>query len=135
MGDVIERIIARDNLVRPFSPPARMPAPPTQQLAGPSGLNAHLAPFRRLVDIFDEDEPKRPVWLLRRPHLEFDDGDHEQQEDTEPEPPKRRKTVRRRVNLFIDAEAGVDGNASNDEGSDDKNDDFDGFIVADDIEF
>ena len=29
MGDVIERIIARDNLVRPFSPPARMPSPPT----------------------------------------------------------------------------------------------------------
>ena len=38
------------------------------------------------------------------------------------------------MNPFIDAEAGVDGDASNDEGSDDENDDLDGFIVADDIE-
>ena len=29
MGDFIERIIARANLERPVSPPARMPAPPT----------------------------------------------------------------------------------------------------------
>ena len=29
MGDVIERIIARDNLERPISPPARMPELPT----------------------------------------------------------------------------------------------------------
>ena len=28
MGNVIKRIIARDNLERPVSPPARMPAPP-----------------------------------------------------------------------------------------------------------
>ena len=45
MGDVIERIIARDNLTRPVSPPTRMPAPPMPQRAGPSGLNAHLPPF------------------------------------------------------------------------------------------
>ena len=50
MGDVIERIIARGNLERPVSPPVRMPAPPTQQSAGLSGLNVHLAPFRRRVD-------------------------------------------------------------------------------------
>ena len=112
-----------------------MPAPPTQQRAGPSGLNAHLAPFRRRVDSSDEDEPERPLWPQRRPHLEFDDGDYEQEEDTEPEPPKRKKTARRRVNPFIDAEAGVDGDTSNDEGSEDENDDLDGFIVADDIEF
>ena len=135
MGDVIERIIARDNLERPVSPPARMPVPPTQQLAGPSGLNAHLAPFLRRVDSFDEDEPERPVWPPRRQHLEFDDGDHEQEEDTEPEPPKRRYKARRCVNPFIDAEAGVDVDASNDEESDDENDDLDRFIVADDIEF
>ena len=36
MGDVIERIIARDNLERPDSPPALMPAPPTPQRATPS---------------------------------------------------------------------------------------------------
>ena len=135
MGEVIERIIARDNLERPVSPLARMPAPPTQQRAWPSGLNANLPPFRRRLDSFDEDEAERPVWPPRRPHLEFDDGDYEQEEDTEPEPPKRRNKARRRVNPFIDAEAGVDEDASNDKGSDDENDDLDGFIVVDDIEF
>ena len=39
------------------------------------------------------------------------------------------------MNPFIDAEPCVDGDASNDEESDDENDDLDGFIVADDIEF
>ena len=71
----------------------------------------------------------------RRPHLEFDDGDYEQEENTEQEPPRRRKKARRRVNPFIDAEAGVDGDASNDEGSNNENDDLDGLIVADNIEF
>ena len=75
------------------------------------------------------------MWPPRRPHLDFDDGNYEQEEDIEPEPPRRRKQARRRVNSFIDAEAGVDGDASNDEGSEDENDDLDGFIVADDIEF
>ena len=37
------------------------------------------------------------------------------------------------MNPFIDAEAGVDGDASNDEESDEENDYLDGFIVADDI--
>ena len=91
ISDVIERIIARDNLERPVSPPARMPAPLTQQRAGPSGLNAHLPPFRRRVDLSDKDEPERPLWTPRRPHLEFDVGDYEQEEDTEPTPPKQRK--------------------------------------------
>ena len=87
------------------------------------------------MDLSDEDKPERPVWPPRRPHLEFDDGHYEQEKDTEPEPPKQRKNARRRVNPFIDAEAGVDGDASNDEGFDDENDELDGFIVADDIEF
>ena len=39
------------------------------------------------------------------------------------------------MNPFIDVEAGVDGDASNDEGTDDENDDVDGFIVVDDVEF
>ena len=90
MGDVIEQIIVCDNLEQPVSPPARMLAPPTQQRVGLSGLNAHLPPFRRRVDLSDEDEPERPVWPPRRPHLEFDDGDYDQEEDTEPVPPKRR---------------------------------------------
>ena len=75
------------------------------------------------------------MWPTRRKHLEFDDGDYEQEEDTEPEPPRWRKNARRRVNPFIDAEAGVNEDASNDEQSNDENDDLDGFIVADDIEF
>ena len=135
MGEVIERIIARDNIERPFSPLAVMPALPTPRRAGPSGLNAHLPPFRRRVDSSDKEEPARPVWPPRRPHLEFDDGDYEQEEDTEQKPPRRRKNAQRRVNPFFDAEAGVEGDASNDEESDDENDDLNGFIVADDIEF
>ena len=108
MEEVIERIITRDNLERPLSPLAWMPAPPTRQRAGQSGLNAHLPPFRRRVDSSDEEEPERPVWPPRRPHWESDDGDYEQEEDTEQEPPRRRKKARRRVNVFIDAEPGVD---------------------------
>ena len=61
MGEVIERLIARDNLERPNSPPARMPAPPQPKRAGPSGQNAHLPPFRRRLDSSDEEAPERPV--------------------------------------------------------------------------
>ena len=89
-----------------------MPAPSLPQRAGPSRLNAHLPPFRRRVDSFDEEEPERPVWPPRRSHLEFDDGYYEQEEDTEPQPVRRRKHARRRANPFIDTEVGVDGNAS-----------------------
>ena len=135
MGDVIERIIARDNPERPNSPPARMPAPFTPQRAGPSRLNAHLPPFRRRVDSFDEDEPERPVWPPRRPHLKFEDGYYEQEDDIEPQPVRRRNSARRRANPFIDTEAGVDGEASGDEQTDDENDDLDGYIVADDVEY
>ena len=106
MGDVIERIIASDNLELSVSPPARMPAPPTQQRAGPSGLNAHLLPFRRSVNSSDKDKPERPLRTPRHPHLEFDNGDYEQEEVTEPEPPRRRTKARRLVNPFIDAKAG-----------------------------
>ena len=135
MGDVIKRIIERDNLERPNSPPARMPAPPPPQRAGPSGLNAHLPPFRRRVDSSDEDELERPVWPPRRSHLEFDDGDYEQEEDTEPQPVRRRKNERRRANPLIDTEARVDVKESGDEQTDDENDDLDGFIVEDDVEY
>ena len=43
--------------------------------------------------------------------------------------------MRHRLNPFIDAEATVDGDASNDERLDDEIDDLDEFIVADDVEF
>ena len=135
MGDVIEQIIARKHLKRPVSPPAWMPPPPTPKRAGPSELNAHLLPFRRRVNSLDEEEPERPVWPPRRPRLELEEADYEQDENAEPEPPRRQKKARRRVNPVIDAEAGVDGDVSNDEGTDDENDDLDGFIVADDVEF
>ena len=133
MGKLIDRIIARDNPELPVLPPARMIAPLSPERAGPSGLNAHLPLFRCRVDSSDEDEPERPMCQPRRPHLVFDDGDYEQKDDTGTEPPRRRKKARRRVNPFIYAEFNVDGEASNDNGSDDENDDLDGLIVADDI--
>ena len=98
-------------------------------------MNAHLPPFRRRVDSSDEKEPKRPVWPLRRPRLEFDVGDYEQKEDIEPELPRRRKRARCRATPFIDSEAGVDGEANGDDRSDYENDNLDGFIVADDVDF
>ena len=62
------------------------------------------------------------MWPPRRPHLEFDDMDYEYEEDTEPQPVIRRKSARRRANPVIDAEARVDGDASNGEGSDNEYD-------------
>ena len=50
MGEVIKQIIARDNLERPVSPPARMLKPPTPQCAGPSAMNVHLPPFPRRLE-------------------------------------------------------------------------------------
>ena len=134
MGDVIERIIARDNLDRPVSPPDRMPETPTMQRAGLCGLNAHLPPFRCRLDSSDVDEPVRPLWPPRRTHLEFDDRDYEQEYDSEPEPLRTRMRVRHRANPFIESEADVDGDARYDEGSDEENYDLNGFIVADDVE-
>ena len=75
------------------------------------------------------------MWPPRRTPLVFDDYDYKQKEDTKQEPPRRRNKERRRVNPFIDAEAGVDGDASNAEESDNENDELDGFIVADNIDF
>ena len=77
ISEVIERIIARDNFEWPNSPPARMAAPPTLQRAGPSGLNAHLPPFRRRVNSSDEEEPEQLVWPPRIPHLKYDHSDYE----------------------------------------------------------
>ena len=74
------------------------------------------------------------MWPPLRPHLELENGDYEQESDSEPEPPRRRKKARRHTNPFIDTEACVDGDASGDEGTEDENDDLDCFIVADDLE-
>ena len=75
------------------------------------------------------------MWPPRRPHLVFDDGDYKQEEDIEPQLVRHQKSVRYRANPFIDTEAGVDGDASGDERTDDENDDLDCFIVADDVEY
>ena len=75
------------------------------------------------------------MWLPRRPHLEFDDGDYEQEKDTEPQPVRHRKSARHRANPFINAKAGVYGDASGDEGTENENDDLDGVIIADDVEY
>ena len=50
MVDVSEPVIARDNIELQVPPAVRMPALPTPQQAGPSGLNAHAPQFRRRVD-------------------------------------------------------------------------------------
>ena len=96
--DFIERSITRDHLKRYVSPPAWMP--PTQG-ASPSKLNGHPPPYRRRIDSSDEFEPDRPVLPPRRPHIEFDDGDYKQVEDTEPEPSRRRKRLKFSANPFI----------------------------------
>ena len=75
------------------------------------------------------------MWPPRRLLFEFDDGDYEQEEDTDPQPVIRKKRARRRANQFIDAETWEDGDGSSDEETDDENDDLDGFIVADDVEY
>ena len=77
------------------------------------------------------------MWPPRRPHLEFEEKDYEQKEEAEQKRLRRRKQVRRNANPFLDDEAGVDGDASDDELSVDENSDYDldGFIVADDVEY
>ena len=50
-----------------------------------------------------------------------------------PSLPERRRKARRPTNAFIETEAGVDGDASEDE-SDDDDDDLADFIVDDDVE-
>ena len=75
------------------------------------------------------------MWTPRHPHLKFDDGDYEQNKDTDHQPVRRRKSAQRRANPFIDAVAQVDGDASSYERTNDENDDLDGFIFADDVEY
>ena len=72
MGDVIKRIISSDNIERIVSrlvsPPSRMPAPPTPQRAGTSGLNVYVPPVRSRMDSSDEQEPER---VVRPPHCPY----------------------------------------------------------------
>ena len=91
MGDVIEQIIAREHLERPVSPPAWMPRPPTPQRAGASKLNAYLPPFRRRVEFSNKEESKRLLWPPRRPRLELEKADYEQEEEAKPQLQRRWK--------------------------------------------
>ena len=136
IDEVIEQICVRQSLEPPVSPPARLPPPLSTQRAGPSGMNANAAPFRKRIDSSDgeDDAPERPVWpppkriRLKVSHLDKSDGAEQE--------PARRREARRRAqrNPFIDTEASVDGDASADEEDDNENDDLNGFIVADDVE-
>ena len=63
----------------------------TPQRAWPNGLNAHFPPFCRRVISFNKDEQKRSVWPRRRSHMEFDEDDYMQTEETEPELSRRIK--------------------------------------------
>ena len=67
--------------------------------------------------------------------MAFDDADYEQEKNVELDPTRCRKIAWRPANPFIDAKAGVDGDASEDERSDDENVDCNGFIVADVVEY
>ena len=98
---------------------------------GPSGTHRHppSPPRRRVIYSSDEDdEPERPMWPPRRPRLES-----EEEEAEPPQRPQRRKKTRRRANPYIESEAGVDGDASDDES--DGNNDLADFIVHDDVEY
>ena len=61
--EIIEQICSRQSVELPVSLPVRMPAPPSQQRAGPSGQNTDTGPCRRRIDLFEEEEDttERPV--------------------------------------------------------------------------
>ena len=100
--------------------------------AGPSGANLPCtgAGPRRIVYSSDEEDelPPRPPPFGYRPPL----IDHSDSDDHWPASNHTVRNRRTRRNPFIEAEAGVDGDASADE---DDNDgaDLDGFIVANDV--
>ena len=89
MNEVIEQIIALENLMLPVFPPLRMAPPPSPHCNNSSCLNDQLPPFCRRVDSSDVEKPERSVWPPRRPHLELDEGDYEKKY-AEIEPPRRR---------------------------------------------
>ena len=98
---------------------------------GPSGTHrpSPSPPTRRVLYSSDEDdEPERPMWPPCRPRLESEEEDAEP-----PQRPQRRKKTRRRANRYIESEAGVVGDASDDES--DGNNDLADFIVPDDVEY
>ena len=98
---------------------------------GPSGTHRPppSTPKRRVIYSSDEDdEPEHPVWPPRRPRLESEE------KDAEPlQKPQRGKKTKRRTNPYIDSEAGIEGDASDDES--DGNKDLADLIVPDDVEY
>ena len=134
MCDVIERIIARDNLERPILPPAQMPELPTPQRAGPSELNAHLPLFvvalihPMKTSLLDQcGRLAVCTWSLRMvitskratPSQSFQDAGRK------PDAATTRSSMPRPSWT----------GSSGDEGTEDENNDLDGFIVANDVEF
>ena len=98
---------------------------------GPSGTQRPPSspPTRQVIySSVEDDEPERPLWPLHRPRLESEEEDAEP-----PQRPQRRNKTRRRANPYIESEAGVEGDASDDES--DKNNDLTNFIVPDDVEY
>lgn len=75
------------------------------------------------------------MWLLCSLHKKIKIGDYKQNKDIKQLPTKRQKRARRRSNLWIDAFAGVDGNVRGDEGTDNKNNDVNWFIVVEDVKY
>jgi hypothetical protein len=131
--DLIARI---NNFQVPPSPPPRMP--PSQDRAGPSRTNRPGPPTksRRFVYSSDEEDAPPPVWPPPPAAAAVAAAAAAQPESSEDEAPvaepRRKRRRSRRPNPFIDAEAGVDGEASADEDDSDAKPTMGGFIVEDD---
>ena len=150
IGNVIERICARDNLRLPALPPKRMLPPSPHRagksfkglmsqilhyyirnlFAGPSGTNLPCTGAGPRLIVYSSDEeddlPPRPQPFRYRPPL-IDDR------DSDDHLPGRNLTVRNRCTHrkpFIEIKGGFDGDASADEDDDDRAD-LDRFIVVD----
>ena len=98
---------------------------------GPSGTHRPPpSPTTRRVNYSsdEDDEPEHPMWPPRRQRLELEEEDAEP-----PQRPQRRIKTRRLANPYIESEAGVEGDDSDDES--DGNNDLAYFIVPDDVEY
>ena len=87
------------------------------------------------MDLFDEDELKRPMWPLRRPPMELHNRNFKRKKNIDLKRPRQLKKVRRYVKPLINGETNVDRDESSDEGSNDQNDDLYEISVFDNIKF
>lgn len=122
-----ESSIDSDDGQDPVPRPAWPPAPVRSLLSSGDEEPTAVAPVEYAAAASQVFLP--PPWTSVVPRSQLPP---DSESDDEP-PIRRRRAARRRVNPFIDAEAGVDGDASADE--DDESDaDLDGFIVGDDVD-